>query len=392
MTLSAKKLEKLKKKLLNPKIDFEIIPTYSGDCQLTKFKGFEIMVREKVLYSKNPIVSFAQEISALFKKRELPPTEYTLVITKVPHYFFNHLLKRGEKIEYPTKIKKEIKEEMKAEVFGKVIAIIENEIIRFFKNYEDKPERKKQPLSDKGGELSQYSSSLNEMKQQIECPHCGQALSKFALKCEKCGSWVDNDVFRRLCERDVKLIKSRDLVIVTPTLISVMLSENINNWLRKLLKKSKELNYREALFLSYCYSSALNLHAEKKSNKKDLLDKNFRTAIILHNFSLIEKILPYKKKFNKQEVVEFGLDVFNQLDKIINEEILSPKFDFNIPPECQFIAAKRIGDVIYKDKNTIKNSLELYVMFFTTMDTFRDTFSKFFIVEEVDFDWRSIID
>lgn len=224
-----------------------------------------------------------------------------------------------------------------------------------------------------------------------KCPYCGKKLHDKAFKCKKCDAWVDNDTFDKLCDEDVELIKDKNLIIVTPSLITLMLSMGIDKRLRELTKKSKELYFREVLFHTYCYSNALNICAKKKAGMKDLLKKDLNIALILNTFLLIEKILPYKKKFQNKEVIEFGLDVFSQLDKIINEEILSPKFDFDIPPESQVFIAKKMGKVIYEDKNTIEKSLKLYAMFFITMHGFSEQFSSFFIVEEEDFDWKSMM-
>jgi len=390
MTLSAKKLEKLKKKLLDSEIDFELIPTYSGDCRLYKFKGFEIMVREKVMYSKNPIVGFSQEISALFRKKEHPPTEYILDITKVPNDIFNHLLNRTERIEYPTGLQKEKKEELQSEVFGKITEPIKDEIINFL-NKCYRFEKKVSLLSEKERRVNQYSFELDELKQSRKCPQCGLAISKYALKCEKCREWVDNDVFRRLSNDDVELIKTKDLAIVTPSLVSLMIRNMIKGDLEEMKKKSdeKRVGIREAIFLSYCYSNVLKLSASWKTGKRNLLNDEINNCLISLALTLLEEI-SQDKKFNYNEALLLGLDLYKQLDKVPEDVPIT-----FIQPDASemFLTAQRMGEIIYgKGENMININIWLFLFHINTFKYLSEPFSKFFIVEEEDFDWKSMID
>jgi hypothetical protein len=72
-------------------LESEPKPTYSGKLRIYNFKGFKLTETEKVLYSKNPVKGVGEEIFSLFRRREYPPTEYRLTISRVPHPMFNHI-------------------------------------------------------------------------------------------------------------------------------------------------------------------------------------------------------------------------------------------------------------------------------------------------------------
>ena len=255
-----------------------------------------------------------------------------------------------------------------------------------------KAEIKPKLQAKKENEVNHQKSESKELKQlKRKCPKCGRTLTKYAMKCEKCGEWVDNDVFRRLSNDDIELIKTKDLVIVTPSLISLMIRDRIMNGLKSMKEKSEEkrVGLKEAIFCSYCYSFVLKVKAFWKKEKKKFLNDELNKCLISLALTLFEEISHYKKS-NYNEALLLGLDLYKQLDKVPEDVPIT-----FIQPESSemFLTAQRMGEIVYgKGENIINKNIWLFLFHVNTFKYLSEPCSKFFIVEEEDFDWKSMID
>ena len=81
-------------------------------------------------------------------------------------------------------------------------------------------------------------------------------------------------------------------------------------------------------------------------------------------------------------------NLFDKLEKINGE---FPYAD-DEPSASEFLVAKRMGEIIYKDNNTLELNMELYLQRNLTFKHYEKLFSSFFIVEEEDFDWKKLVD
>jgi len=225
-----------------------------------------------------------------------------------------------------------------------------------------------------------------------KCANCGQILDDLALKCKNCKAYVDNETFQCLCDDDIRLIKSEDLTIFTPSLVSFMLSEPITKDLQSMVRKSesKTISFNEIIFCSYCYSSTVNIHANKKAGKNDLLKEQTNIELLSNAISCFSTMLKAPvKKDRTDKRIKWGLDLYKQFDEVLHDPTtVFPREEHFV--EAQVITATEIGKVVYKQETLLKG-IELFLMWVITEKHFEDIFSQYFLVEEKDFNWKIML-
>lgn len=225
-----------------------------------------------------------------------------------------------------------------------------------------------------------------------KCPYCGQLLSNIALKCTRCKKWVDNEVFRRLCEDDVKLIKNKDLVVFTPTLLAMMVIDLLkkDNHLRKDIEKREKKTLNEIqrfnllVFESFCYFEPICLSAKMKRGCKDTIKEMLRLALLLGVAELFNTTVePDSVISSGPRPSVRGAVLYTKFEAIL--EALEPN------TSSQLRATNALGSLVLADNSPISFSgLALYSHFMETFKHMGKEFSKMFLVEEEDFDWRAI--
>jgi hypothetical protein len=216
------------------------------------------------------------------------------------------------------------------------------------------------------------------------CSLCGALLDLYSIKCSKCGSWTDNSVFTKLDSEEIEKIKKEDLIIVTPSLICLMFESIVKGEFDNLTKaRSKDL-INIMLFTVYCYSCGIRMFAIFKKGKRILLVEESENAFIRQFMFLLEKIAKgetFKPGFPIR-AIKILRDLDAVLDKYRSNEINSHA--------SEFLLAQEWGKLIY-NQNNINNNMELLVNHTLIIEHFTKIFSKLFIVEEGDFDWKAII-
>ena len=131
------------------------------------------------------------------------------------------------------------------------------------------------------------------------CPNCGSLLDKLALKCRKCGSWIVNSVFDNLDPEDRAKIKSEDLVLLTPSLICLIMSDPMQARITEIkIATSERRNLLNLIwFECYCYSRALRAFAHMKKGKADILKKEIDVALISLAISQLENMISGSTRF-----------------------------------------------------------------------------------------------
>ncbi len=226
-----------------------------------------------------------------------------------------------------------------------------------------------------------------------KCPYCGQSLSNIALKCTRCKKWVDNEVFRRLCEDDVKLIKNKDLVVFTPTLLAMMVigllkDENLRERLQKLVggTLNEIQRFNLLVFESFCYFEPICLSAEMKRGCKDTIKEMLRLALLLGVAELFNTTVePDSVISSGPRPSVRGAVLYTKFEAIL--EALEP----NTPSQLR--ATNALGSLVLADNSPISFSgLELYSHYMASLEAMLKglAFSKIFLVEEEDFNWQAI--
>jgi hypothetical protein len=355
------KLTKLLKTLRQEEMESSPYRDPEGFGHLYIRRGFEIVAKEKKITKEYKQEKKFLGITKIFNKRD-EFIEYIVTIKKVPDPYFNHLLNRTERVEYSPKLPVEKSAALLTETFMAIDDLLVSEINTFLQSIR--------------GERD--SKLLNNQKEKY-CPACGELQGIYAIKCHKCGSWVENDVFTRLNNADVELIKSKDLIIVTPTLLVNILRDSIE----KDVKNIKTL--KEALFCSYCYYSTLKLTVSSKAGSEDEIMKLVASLLIMAAINgfkteLLSDEVALDRIFNDCE------DLYNQLDNAA----LEVPYDPTNPNPSSFHMATRFGQILYGKECNMVDSLRLFTSYITTTNVFGQEFSKFFIVDEEDFDSEKI--
>lgn len=115
------------------------------------------------------------------------------------------------------------------------------------------------------------------------CPYCGNSIDDQAIYCAHCNNWLDNEIFDKLTERDVSIIKKQNLVIQTPSLFLMVLYETI---LKKQFKNTIKENKNESyLFKLLVFKTFIWFHwgfffIKKKQGKYKILKNSLKELFI----------------------------------------------------------------------------------------------------------------
>jgi hypothetical protein len=225
------------------------------------------------------------------------------------------------------------------------------------------------------------------------CPYCGHALQDAALKCSQCNNWVPNELFNKLCDEDVILIKDNNLVPHTPSLIAVGVMGLLNkSKFKQLVEESygKKLEVQQQfkllVFESYCFFEAICLHAKFKRERRDEIIEMFKTNLL---DGIIESPTGNAVRIgNKNLIPTFkieGEELYKQFDNVSN--------DLGTDMPSQIRNTKALASIVYGDKRaTIINGLPLYMHMLDIPDDLQEPFGEIFLVDDDDFDWRKIVD
>jgi hypothetical protein len=226
-----------------------------------------------------------------------------------------------------------------------------------------------------------------------KCPYCGRPLHNAAFKCTSCNKWVDNEVFRRLCEDDVKFIKDKDLTPFTPTLLAMMVidllkKEGQKESAQKLEKlQGRALNeiqrFNLLVFESYCFFKAICSSVKIKQGRRDAIEGMLKLILLKWSAQLFNSRVKHAPSW--EVLMERG-------------EVLYAKFEaawLKIPweadPASQMEASDAFASAIYADDDSnLLRGFNLWNYFMGMLRFGRMGFSKMFLVEEEDFNWQAI--
>jgi len=234
-----------------------------------------------------------------------------------------------------------------------------------------------------------------------KCPYCGQPLNNAALKCTRCNKWVDNEVFDRLCDDDVKLIKNNNLIIHTPSLVAVMvidivkkdnaLEENTQQGENKTLE---EQQFNLLVFKSFCYFNSIGLSAKIKHGCRDAIIDALRNALLqgVSEVYLKEELERWLTEgmFTEEEM-KGTVEDYKERGKALYTKFEAILDGLGTNASSQLKATNALGSIVLGEDSPISfRGLGLYIYL---METFQPggAFSKMFLVEEEDFDWRGIV-
>ena len=222
-------------------------------------------------------------------------------------------------------------------------------------------------------------------------PYCGQSLNNAAFKCNRCNKWVDNEVFNKLCDDDVRLIKDKDLTSFTPTLVAAMvidllkkhdwLEEDIQKWEEKALNEKQQFNL--LVFNSFCLFNTICWSVRMKKGTRDTIKETLRLALLQGVAQL----------FNVTAEHAPSLDVLKEQGKALYAKFQAiwDKIPWEASPPSQLEASSALASAIYADEHpNLIRGYTLWVHFMVTCEHMGEEFSKMFLVEEGGFDWQGI--
>jgi hypothetical protein len=231
------------------------------------------------------------------------------------------------------------------------------------------------------------------------CPHCGQQLQDSAFKCSQCKKWVPNELFNKLCDEDVNLIKNNDLNMAAPPSLIVLLfrtylkdgnlDETLLKTLGRKLTKHEQFNY--FVFQSYCYFVAACSFAHMKKgftvsglSSKQVIENELIIAFLnmAIYFYLKEPQLEDKESADKLRAEGWALfDKFDDIWERLGTDVAS-----------QTNATIALASTVFEGTiANMYNGLPLYTLFIDLPFQLQDACSKMFLVEEKDFDWQALI-
>lgn len=218
--------------------------------------------------------------------------------------------------------------------------------------------------------------------QNKKCFNCRKHIRANDISCKNCGLIVGN-----ICDKDIKLIKSKKLRVVTPRLLAAAglpaMLRTLNRTVETLGRKG--LQFNEIIFCSYCYSSAFCLAAKMKTGKDELIKDKINFEFMKNSLSLFKQ-WESAEEFELDVRMNYGLSLHEKLDELF-EKIRADAFS-NRSYKKAFIWD--ISEIIYGNRKNFEDSLILYINVIPVHSSAIGKASKFFIVEETDFDFREM--
>ncbi len=223
-----------------------------------------------------------------------------------------------------------------------------------------------------------------------KCPYCGQLLNNAAFKCTRCKKWVDNELFHKLSADDTKLIKDKDLTPFTPSLLVAMATPILNDGsLEKRLEKidgrklNKSQRFNLSVFESFCFLTAISLSVRMKQGCRQSIEGDLILILLKRAATEHEG----KAGSLTELFFERGIPLFEKFQDAWH------KIPLEATPSSQMEASNAFGVIVFADESPISfTGLSLYTHFMVSLEAMREAFSKIFLVEEDDFDWRAIVD
>jgi len=229
---------------------------------------------------------------------------------------------------------------------------------------------------------------------KIKCPHCGRSLHPSVFKCTRCKRWIPNDLFDRLTDEDVELIKNRDLTPFTPSLVALMVSALLEDSIKKHLKQwqktvGRKLTGKEEftllVFHSFCYFAAIRLGASKKEGRKGPIVHQLRDAMlnsIIRSAGIRFSGMEYEE--STRLLLAAGDDLYTKLDGIWS----APGTD----APSQLRKAEALASAVFGDlQASMLHGMALYNYLMGMVWEIRTTSAEMFLVEEDDFDWQAAV-
>jgi hypothetical protein len=211
-----------------------------------------------------------------------------------------------------------------------------------------------------------------------KCPYCGQLLDNVAFKCSRCKKWVeDNEVFNRLCEADIKIIKNNDLTPYTPSLIAVMVLELLkeDDYVKESLQKpewetlNEEQQFNLLVFESFCYFETICSFVRMKQGCRDKITQMLKVTLLNGVTRL----------FNDRVEHTFSLDVLEKRGEILYTKLqaILKRIPWEASPPSQLEASNAFGSVVFVEDSPLSfKGLDLYLRLWTTFGNMGRVFSK----------------
>lgn len=240
--------------------------------------------------------------------------------------------------------------------------------------------------------LKAFNGKNNVEATKKKCPHCGQSLHYAAIKCSRCKKWVPNELFNRLCNEDVELIKNNDLTPYTPSLITIMViglmeDSNLEKQVQKVFggKLNGKQKFNLLVFESYCLFAAITLFSKMKRGCRDTIMGTLKDKLLN---GIIESSGVEVSGTTHEEstclLKAGGQALYNRFDDILK--------DLGTDTPSQLRDTMALASAVYGDKQAnVANGLPLYTELMTTTSHMGEAFKEFFIVEEEDFDWQAMM-
>lgn len=225
-----------------------------------------------------------------------------------------------------------------------------------------------------------------------KCPYCGQSLDNAAFKCTRCNKWVDNELFNRLCKDDVRIIKNKDLTPFTPTLIAAMVIDLLkkHNYLEEDIQKGEEkaLNEQQQfnllVFNSFSYFEAICSFVEMKKGCNHTIKEMLRVALLQGVAQLFNERVEHAPSL--EVLKERGEALYAKFQAILD------KIPWEASPSSQLEASNAFASAIFADEGpNLIRGVSLWTYFMITSSGQSDVFSQMFLVEDEDWDWRSVV-
>lgn len=238
-----------------------------------------------------------------------------------------------------------------------------------------------------------FSEKNNAQANQKKCPHCGQTLSASAFTCSRCKKWVPNEVFDRLCSEDVEVMKTKNLIPYTPSLLAFMViglmkDSDLEKEAKKALgqKLTGKQQFNLCVFESYCYFQAITLSVRTKQGCRDTIMSTLKDRLLSETIESAEwEISGTTEEESTSLLKAAGHQLYDRLDDIVEH--------FGGDTASQVRDTIALASAVYGDEQAnIANGLPLYMTFMKLSTAMATSFGEMFLVEEEDFNWRAIVD
>jgi len=217
------------------------------------------------------------------------------------------------------------------------------------------------------------------------------------FKCSGCGAWVDdNPVFLRLGPGDIEIIKSKDLIPATPSLLSFQATAFFEDDITSLIRQfgSPQVQNGYAYLSAFAHATAVRsgFGVKKKVNRAPFLNERIAIEFLANAIAvaifdiepshcLLDSDAVYRNSTDPR--VAAGLEVFDLLGDAMTEVPLEPS-------DADMIGcARKVASIIFGDSPTIPLMLDVMDRANSWMEL-AGAYGKYFLVDEEDFEWGSL--